>query len=65
MSGLYASGDLGRLLKEANLALNRQETRTVLQVVAGRFMSPTKLTGTEGTARNNATPEFAAVSIAA
>ena len=40
MSGHYASGDLGRLLREANLVLNRQETRTVLRVVAGRWMSP-------------------------
>jgi integrase len=40
MSGHYASGDLGRLMREANLVLNRQETRTVLRVVAGRFMSP-------------------------
>lgn len=38
MSGHYASGDLGRLLKEANLVLNRQETRTVLRVVSGRFL---------------------------
>jgi Phage integrase family len=40
MSGHYASGDLGRLMREANLVLNRQETRTVLRIVAGRFMSP-------------------------
>ena len=40
MSGHYESGDLGRLMREANLVLNRQETRTVLRIVAGRFMSP-------------------------
>jgi integrase len=40
MAGHYASGDLRRLLKGANLVLNRQETRTVLRVVAGRIMSP-------------------------
>jgi integrase len=40
MSGHYASGDLGRLMREANLVLNRQETRTVLRVVAGRYLSP-------------------------
>jgi len=40
MSGHYASGDLGRLMREANLVLNRQETRTVLRAVAGRYMSP-------------------------
>jgi integrase len=45
MSGHYASGDLGRLMREANLVLNRQETRTVLRVVAGRFMSPSTITG--------------------
>jgi hypothetical protein len=38
-SGHYASGDLGRLLSEANLVLNRQETRPVLRIVAGQFMS--------------------------
>jgi hypothetical protein len=65
MSGHYASGDLGRLLEEANLVPNRQETSTVLRVVAGRFMSSTKLTGTHGAARGNATPECAPVSIAA
>jgi hypothetical protein len=37
MSGHYARGDLGRLMREANLVLNRQETRTVLRTVAGRF----------------------------
>jgi hypothetical protein len=40
MSGHYASGDLGRLMREANLVLNRQETRTMLRIVAGRFTSP-------------------------
>jgi len=44
MSGHYASGDLGRLMREANLVLNRQETRTMLRVVAGRFMSPRTVT---------------------
>ena len=39
MSGQYASGDLGRLMSEANPVLNRQETRPVLRIVAGRFMS--------------------------
>jgi len=32
MAGHYASADVGRLLKQANLILNRQETRTVLRV---------------------------------
>jgi integrase len=32
MAGHYASADIGRLLKQANLVLNRQETRTVLRV---------------------------------
>ncbi len=32
MAGHYASADVGRLLKQANLVLNRQETRTVLRV---------------------------------
>src|SRR6266852_4981105 len=32
MAGHYASADIGRLLKLANLVLNRQETRTVLRV---------------------------------
>ena len=32
MAGHYASADVGRLLKLANLVLNRQETRTVLRV---------------------------------
>jgi len=36
MAGHYASADVGRLLKQANLLLNRQETRTVLRVaIAG------------------------------
>jgi len=36
MAGHYASADVGRLLKQANLILNRQETRTVLRVaIAG------------------------------
>jgi integrase len=39
MSGHYASADIGRLMKEANLVLNRQETRTVLRVAIGRFAS--------------------------
>lgn len=32
MAGHYASADLGRLLKHANLILNREETCTVLRV---------------------------------
>ena len=37
MAGHYASADVGRLLKQANLILNREETRTVLRVAnAGR-----------------------------
>ena len=36
MAGHYASADVGRLLKQANLILNRQETRTVLRIaIAG------------------------------
>jgi integrase len=47
MSGHYASGDLGRLMRQANLVLDRQETRTVLRVVAGRFMSPSTVVATQ------------------
>jgi integrase len=32
MAGHYASADVGRLLKQANVVLNREETRTVLRV---------------------------------
>ncbi len=32
MAGHYASADVGRLLKQANLVLNREETRTVLRI---------------------------------
>jgi integrase len=32
MAGHYVSADVGRLLKQANLVLNRQETRTLLRV---------------------------------
>ena len=40
MAGHCASADVGRLLKQANLILNRQETRTVLRVaIAGRQAS--------------------------
>ena len=35
MAGHYASADVGRLLKESNLILNRQETRTVLRIANG------------------------------
>src|SRR5512142_244913 len=35
MSAHYASADVGRLLRLANLVLNRQETRTVLRVANG------------------------------
>jgi hypothetical protein len=35
MVGHYASADVGRLLKQSNLVLNRQETRTVLRVANG------------------------------
>ena len=36
MAGHYASADVGRLLTQANLILNREETRTVLRVaIAG------------------------------
>ena len=38
MAGHYASADVGRLLVQANLALKREETRTVLRVAnAGRL----------------------------
>jgi integrase len=33
MAGHYASADVGRLLKQTNLVLNREETRTVLRIV--------------------------------
>lgn len=36
MAGYYASADVGRLLKQANLVLNRDETRTVLRVANTR-----------------------------
>src|SRR6202163_2138496 len=36
MAGHCASADVGRLLKQANLVLNRQETRTVLRVANAR-----------------------------
>src|SRR6202035_4505946 len=36
MAGHYASADVGRLLKQANLVLNRQETRSVLRVANAR-----------------------------
>ena len=36
MAGHYASADVGRLLKEANLVLNRSGTRTVLRVADGQ-----------------------------
>jgi hypothetical protein len=32
MAGHYASADVGRLLGQANLILNREETRTVLRI---------------------------------
>jgi len=32
MAGHYASADVGRLLKQTNLVLNREETRTVLRI---------------------------------
>jgi len=35
MVGHYASADVGRLLREANRVLDRQETRTVLRVANG------------------------------
>ena len=35
MSGHCASADVGRLLRMANLVLNRQETRSVLRVANG------------------------------
>jgi len=35
MAGHYASADVGRLVKHANLVLNRQEMRTVLRVANG------------------------------
>ena len=34
MAGHYASADVGRLLMQANLILNREETRTVLRVAS-------------------------------
>jgi len=36
MSGYYASADVGRLLTQANLVLNRKVTRTVLRIANGR-----------------------------
>jgi integrase len=36
MAGHYASADVGRLLEQANLILNREETRTVLRVANAR-----------------------------
>ena len=36
MAGHYASADIGRLLKQANLILHREETRTVLRVANAR-----------------------------
>ena len=36
MAGHYASADVGRLLKQANLLLNRSGTQTVLRVGDGR-----------------------------
>jgi hypothetical protein len=35
MAGHYASADVGRLLKQANLILDRRETCTVLRVANG------------------------------
>ena len=35
MAGHYASADVGRLLKQANLVLNRSGTQTVLRVADG------------------------------
>jgi len=35
MAGHYASADVGHLLKQANLVLNRSGTRTVLRVADG------------------------------
>lgn len=40
MSGHYASADVGRLLKLANLVLDRQESRTVLRVASGWPIEP-------------------------
>ena len=46
MSGHYASADVGRLVKLANLVLNRQETRTVLRVANGwPVVQPLWITG--------------------
>lgn len=67
MSGHYASGDLGRLLKEANLVLNRAETRTVLRVVAGRFLPPSALGGSKnasGATTPSSTPALATLGMA-
>ena len=50
MSGHYASGNLKRLMREANLVLNRQETRTMLRIVAARLTSPK--TATSGIPRD-------------
>ena len=35
MAGHYASADVGRLMNQANLVLNRSGTQTVLRVAAG------------------------------
>jgi integrase len=37
MAGHYASADVGRLLRQANLIVNRQQTRTVLRVSNGSY----------------------------
>jgi len=42
MAGHYASADVGRLIEQANLALNRQETCTVLRVAHGAPIAGTR-----------------------
>lgn len=40
MAGHHASADVGCLLKQANLVLNRSGTRTVLRVADGHAATP-------------------------
>jgi integrase len=40
MAGHYASADVGRLIRQANLVLNQDETCTVLRVANGAAIGP-------------------------
>ena len=56
MAGQYASADVGRLLKQTKLILNRQETRTVLRVaIAGTPSLWTRGPDRSGRPRNDLT----------